>query len=88
MTGSARAAQLREQVQAGIMAQEEQYPPGPAELEAADPETMPSELEAIDALQRVFKARARPRRPCRPAARAPHARRLASSVGTFWNWLV
>jgi len=88
LTGSSRAAQLREQVQAGIMAQEEQYPPGPAELEAADPETMPSELEAIDALQRVFKARARARRPCRPAARAPHAGRPASIAGTSWNWLM
>ncbi len=70
------------------MAQEEQYPPGPAELEAADPETMPSELEAIDALQRVFKARALARRPCRPAARAPHAGRPASIAGTSWNWLM
>ncbi len=75
-------------MQAGILAQEEQYPPGPAELEAADPETMPSELEAIDALQRVFKARARPWRLCRPAAHVPYARRPGGILGTTWGWLV
>ena len=34
---------------------EEEYPPGPAQLTAADPEVMPSEMEAMDDLQRTLK---------------------------------
>ncbi|KAK9845367.1 hypothetical protein WJX81_004591 [Elliptochloris bilobata] len=48
-------AALRELLQRRLDMQPEQYPEGPAQLPAADPETMPSETEAMDHLQRVMK---------------------------------
>lgn len=50
-------AQLRAFLQERVEehAEDEQYPPGPAGLAIADPETMPSEMEAMDALQRTIK---------------------------------
>ena len=55
VTLASASAQLREVHQGLRDEQEEQYPPGPAELAAAEPEVMPSQMEAMDALQRTLK---------------------------------